>query len=378
MGMGAESVIVCRYLTPLTTAQAFLEIAGSLMLNGFVMTVARPQLSEAELRAAAGDRSFERGAQYVAAVSSLESAGNQVIATVRGSEDYLVVLTLDEDPGGGNGEGRLRGECNCPHGQQGFFCKHCVAVGLSLLARSRRRRASSGPASGSYVSPADLSAWLAARSRDELLAIVCDQVVEDEDWRRRLELRAASTAADPAAISDRAVQLLQADDDGPFRYAARYGYLDGPDTSQFARRVRAVTDVIRDLTRAGRPADAMGVAERVIAAVAESSRHAADRAGVIGVAAAGLAAAHQEACEAVAADPGEVLAVYRDLIEALTTQTGGRGYEQIAQLLESARACLRRLGTEAAFDAYSKALRDDLRRNRKLIEVLDAYQLAPR
>lgn len=378
MGMGAESVIVCRYLTPLTTAQAFLEIVGSLMLNGFVMTVARPQLSEAELRAAAGDRSFERGAHYVAAVSSLESAGNRVIATVRGSEDYLVVLTLDEDPGGGSGEGRLRGECGCPHGQQGFFCKHCVAVGLSLLARSRRRRASSGPASGSDVSPGDLSAWLGARSRDELLAIVCDQVVEDEDWRRRLELRAAaSTAADPAAISDRAVRLLQADD-GPFRYAARYGYLDGPDTSQFARRVRAVTDVIRDLTRAGRPADAMGVAERAIAAVAESSRHAADRAGVIGVAAAELAAAHREACEAAAADPGEVLAVYRALIEALATQTGGRGYEQIARLLESARACLRRLGTEAVFDAYLKALRDDLRRNRKLIEVLDAYQLAPR
>jgi uncharacterized Zn finger protein len=347
------------------------------MLNGFVMTVAKPQLSEAELRAAAGDRSFERGARYVAAVSGLELAGNQVIATVRGSEDYLVVLTLDEDSRGGSGEGRLRGECGCPYGQQGFFCKHCVAVGLSLLARSRRRRGSSGPAAGIDVSSGKLSAWLGALSRDELLAVVCDQVVEDEDWRRRLELKAASAAADPAAISDRAVRLLRADD-GPFRNAARYGYLDGPDTSQFARRVRAVTDVIRDLTRAGRPADAMGVAAQAIAAVAESSRHAADRAGVIGAAAAELAAAHQEACEAAAADPGEVLAVYGPLIDALTTQTGGRGHEQIARLLESARACLRRLGTEAAFDAYLKALRDDLRRDRKLMEVLDAHQLWPR
>jgi hypothetical protein len=273
------------------------------MLNGFVMTATRLPVTEADLRAAAGERSFERGTRYLGAVSSLEAVGNQVIATVRGSEDYLVVLTLDEEAGPSGGT-RLRAECGCPYGQQGFFCKHCVAVGLTVLARSRRPAAARGPGtSGSDPSRSDLSSWLSSLSRDELLAIVCDQVVEDADWKRRLELKAASAAGDLPAISDRAVRLLQADDDGPFRYAARYGYLEGPDTSQFARRVREVTEVIRNLTRAGRPADALGIADRAIGSVAESSRHAIDPAGVIGAAAAELAAAHQEACQAAAADP---------------------------------------------------------------------------
>ncbi len=348
------------------------------MLNGFVMAATRLALTEAALRAAAGDRSFERGAQYLGAVSSLEMTGNQVIATVRGSEDYLVVLTLGDEPGPSGGTG-LRAECGCPYGQEGFFCKHCVAVGLTVLAKAKRPAASPGPAtSGRDPSRSDLGSWLSSLSRDELLAIVCDQAVEDEGWKRRLELRAASATGDLPTIRDRVVRLLQAGDDGPFRYAPRYGYLEGPETSQFARQVRYVTEVIRNLTRTGRPADAMGIAEQAIAALAESSRHASDRAGVIGAAAADLAAAHQEACHGAAADPAGALVAYRRLIDALKTQTGDGVYERMAQLLESARACHRRLGAEAAFDAYLRALRDDQRRNHKLIRVLDAHQLRPR
>jgi uncharacterized Zn finger protein len=352
------------------------EIASRLILNGFVMAATGLALTEADLRAAAGERSFERGARYLGAVASLEMTGNQVIATVRGSEDYLVVLTLGDEAGTSGGIG-LRAECGCPYGQEGFFCKHCVAVGLTVLARAQRPAASPGPSrSGTDPSRSDLGSWLSSLSRDELLAIVYDQAVDDEDWKRRLELKAASATGDLPTIRDRAVRLLQADD-GPFRYAPRYGYLEGPDTSQFARRVRSVTEVIRNLTRTGRPAEAMGIAEQATAAIAESSRHASDRAGVIGAAAADLADAHQEACQAAAADPAGVLAVYRRLIDALKTQAGDGAYERMAQLLKSARACHSRLGTEAAFDAYLRALRDDQKRNRKLISVLDAHLLRP-
>jgi hypothetical protein len=285
--------------------EAIFGIVGSLMLNGSVRTATRLPLTEAQLRALAGDRSFERGTQYLDAVVGLESAGSQVMATVQGSEEYLVVLTLEKeaDQAGGASTTRLRGECGCPYGQQGFFCKHCVAVGLSVLARSRRRVPTGPPpVSGNDPGPSNLSSWLSSLSRDELLAIVCDQILEDEDWRRRLELRAASAAGDLPAIGDRALRLLQADDYRPFRYAARYGYLDGPDSSQFARRVRQVTAVIRNLTKAGHPTEAIRIAEQAIAAVAESSRHAPDPAGAIGVAAAELGAAHEEACRAGAAD----------------------------------------------------------------------------
>jgi tetratricopeptide (TPR) repeat protein len=241
----------------------------------------------------------------------METVGNQVIATVRGSEDYLVVLTLPEASSGAP----LRGECNCPYGQEGFFCKHCVAVGLAILRDSRavprQRGASKGAgksdsagATGTASEPSDLSAWLKSLNRDDLVSLVCDQAVEDADWRRRLALRAATAASDVPAVTERALGLLSGDEEfGQYRFAGQYGYLEGPESWYYARRVRQVTDAVRQLSAAGRPGDAMLIAERALAAITGSSRHASDRAGVIAAAAADLTAAHHEACRATATDP---------------------------------------------------------------------------
>jgi hypothetical protein len=281
------------------------------LLNGGVATTTRQAVTEASLRAAAGERSFERGTRYLHAVSSLESVGSQVIATVRGSADYLVVLTLPEPSTGA----RLRGECGCPYGQEGFFCKHCVAVGLAILrdARAVPRQRGAGKAASQARSsrppptgtaPSDLSAWLRSLSSDELVALVCDQVVEDDDWRRRLELHAATAVADLPVIRARALDLLRGEEGyGQHKFAGQYGYLEGPESWYYARRVRQVTETVRLLTQAGQSGDAMAIAEQALAVVSDSSRHASDRAGVIVAAAADLAAAHQDACRTTATDP---------------------------------------------------------------------------
>jgi hypothetical protein len=311
-------------------AEAIFEIVGRLMLNGCVTTATRTPITEAALRAAAGERSFERGVSYIDAVMGLETVGNQIMATVRGTGDYLVVLTLGEAPGGAG----LRGECGCPYGHEGFFCKHCVAVGLAVMRNARTprrrgaakgtgnaRRGSGGPADGGgrtadggqskagggQSKAGDLGSWLNSLSRGELLAIICDQVIENDDWRRRLELRAATAAADVPAISARVVSLLQAEGAfGQYQAAAPYGYLEGPETWHYARRVRHVTEVIGDLARTGHPADAVVIAEQAFATIAESSRHASDRAGVIREAVAELAAAHRDACRAGPPDPARL------------------------------------------------------------------------
>jgi uncharacterized Zn finger protein len=312
-------------------AAAIFEIVGRLLLNGCVTTATRPPITEAALRAVAGERSFERGVSYLDAVAGLETVGNQVIATVRGTGDYLVVLTLGGAATGGAAAGGaaaggaatgggLRGECACPYGQEGFFCKHCVAVGLAVMRKARRparRGAGKGTSSARQrpraaaesgkTTSSDLSSWLKSLSREELLAIVCEQVVEDDGWRRSLELRAAAAAADVPAISARVAGLLQAGDEfGKYQLVGQYGYLEGPETWHYARRVRHVTEAIGDLTRTGHAADAVVIAEQAFAAIAEASRHASDRAGVIGAAAGGLAAAHQEACRAAPPDPARL------------------------------------------------------------------------
>lgn len=52
----------------------------------------------------------------------LEVGEGSVTAVVHGTDVYEVELTL------GGGEG-ITGWCDCPYGQEGNFCKHCMAVG---------------------------------------------------------------------------------------------------------------------------------------------------------------------------------------------------------------------------------------------------------
>lgn len=84
-------------------------------------------LNEAALRSFAGRRSFLRGEDYFenGAVRHLYCDGKQVTADVRGTHLYHSRLTVLD--------GRLHGECDCPVGQSGDFCKHLVALGLAYL-----------------------------------------------------------------------------------------------------------------------------------------------------------------------------------------------------------------------------------------------------
>ncbi|WP_143035971.1 SWIM zinc finger family protein [Lentzea fradiae] len=77
----------------------------------------------------AGTKSYWRGLTYRDAVLSLRVHSRYVAARVRGGDDeaYAVELSWSDT--------HLVGSCTCPHGTEGFFCKHCVAVGLVLLDR---------------------------------------------------------------------------------------------------------------------------------------------------------------------------------------------------------------------------------------------------
>ncbi|WP_326586714.1 hypothetical protein [Streptomyces sp. NBC_01294] len=66
--------------------------------------------------------------------------------------------------------------------------------------------------------------------------------------------------------------------------------------------------------------------------------------------------------------PADALTVYLRSIEPpLRGQTGDRTYERLADLLLSARACHRALGTEDDFATYVAALRAGQRRKRRLM-----------
>ncbi|MGW1091345.1 SWIM zinc finger family protein [Streptomyces sp. NPDC002596] len=245
--------------------------------------------TEADLRALAGPRSFERGQGYLDAVTGLEVGDGWITATVHGTDAYEVELSLDEPEG-------LTGECDCPYGMDGNFCKHLVALGLTALARPEslpRQYARARSRVG------DLDAWLAALSRDELLALVREQIAEDRQVRRRLELRAASSRGDLAEVRARIRELL---DIGRF---ARYGYVEYADARAYGEQASQAVSAIAALTATGRPADAISLSRDAMRMLSEVQDSIDDSDGCLSEVGAALAEVHLDACRAARPDPDE-------------------------------------------------------------------------
>ncbi|GLY54782.1 hypothetical protein Lesp01_84370 [Lentzea sp. NBRC 102530] len=121
----------------------------------------------------AGTKSYWRGLTYREAVLSLRVHSRHVAARVRGSDDVAYVVELSWSGT------QLVGSCSCPHGSEGFFCKHCVAVGLVLLDR------------GETVPPPDaedveLKDVLRALPPDVLRDLLYEQAAGDLKLRARI------------------------------------------------------------------------------------------------------------------------------------------------------------------------------------------------
>jgi uncharacterized Zn finger protein len=220
---------------------------------------------EADLRRVAGERSFGRGLGYLDAVGDLEIGVDQVTATVYGTDAYEVVLDLDG--------GAVTGDCSCPHGQEGFFCKQLVAVGLTAL-----RQAGDVPAqrAAAAAKARSLESWLDGLSRDDLLTLVREQVREDRGLRRRLELRAAAAGPDLSDVRDRVRELLDV------RGFSRYGAIEYADARAYSSQVDEVLPVIDGLIDGGQAAEAAAIAREALSAVLEALQQADDSDGYIG------------------------------------------------------------------------------------------------
>ena len=246
--------------------------------------------TEDDLRARAGDASFARGRTYLDAVADLEVTTDGVTATVYGGDAYRVTLA-DIDEG-------LSGTCDCPFGQDGNFCKHCVAVGLVVLGRELDLpRARSAAADRGRR----LESWLETLSRDRLLTLLRERLAEDSGLRRRLEVRAAAEQAevDVAGLRGQIMSLL---DTAPH---ARYGHVEYADVPGYTAQAGEAVEALRSLTAAGKAAQAAALAREAIGRVHSVYEQIDDSSGTVGEVAADLEETHREACAAHDADPVE-------------------------------------------------------------------------
>jgi uncharacterized Zn finger protein len=248
-----------------------------------------PAFTEADIKSAADDRSFARGLDYLSAVKDLEIGSNEITASVYGNGEYRVLLAF--------GDEGLTGDCTCPYGREGFFCKHCVAAGLAVLklGDDLPRHIEASRAGRRAV-----ESWLESLSKEELLAELFAVLSEDRDLRRRFELRAASVNADAAAVR-RAVRDLIT--------LPRRGYVEYAEAYTYAGDVHKAAAAIGDLIDAGGAEDAIGIAREAVDLLAEALQFVDDSSGEVGAAAFELLEVHLRACEAAPPDP-ESLANY--------------------------------------------------------------------
>jgi uncharacterized Zn finger protein len=199
-----------------------------------------PGFTEDDLRDRAGCASFGRGQGCLGQVADLDISDTGITATVAGTDDYGVWLAP--------GDQDLRGSCSCPSGREGFFCKHCVAVGLTVLGPQASVREQ---VTATRTRRGAVAAWLESLSREDLRAEVRGLLRDDRDLRRRFELRAAAASGDTRSIRRSAQALVT---------PMRGGYLAYDEADAHADGVYEAAAAIDGLAKAGAGQQAIAAA----------------------------------------------------------------------------------------------------------------------
>jgi uncharacterized Zn finger protein len=244
-----------------------------------VLVAVNLAFTEADIKRAAGDKSFERGLDYLDAVGDLEIGDTEITASVYGSAEYQVSLAF--------GDERLTGDCTCPYGREGFFCKHCVAVAMCVLKMGDDQQLEAMQAGRRA-----LESWLDSLSKQQLLAELLALLREDRDLRRRLELRAAAANADAVTVRRAVRELIM-----PRHSSAEY-----IEAAAYAEDVHKAARAIDDLIDAGGAQDAIEISREAIDLFTETLQYV-DEAGWLGDAADELLDAHLRACQAAPPEP---------------------------------------------------------------------------
>jgi uncharacterized Zn finger protein len=311
--------------------------------------------TEDDLRAAAGEGSFRRGREYVEAVGELRPTALGVCASVRGKDVYEVWL--------GRGDDTLAGECGCPFGLEGNFCKHCVAVGLALLAE------------GPSVPDTDLGAYLHSLEQQELVDLLLAQAKRDPSLYRQLVLRSGTAGAPQVAVLRR--QL-----DTALRVR---GAVDG----DYAARAKDVLDTVHDLVEAGHAAEARPLARHAVELLASAMGSVDDPVDTIAGVCRRAVKLYARACTAARPNPAKLAAWLFELRLGWTTWPTIDIGDFAEPLGETGMAAYRALVDEAwqALDddddpAVLRAMREQLARTSgdvdAMVEVLSDDLPAPR
>jgi uncharacterized Zn finger protein len=247
-------------------------------------------LTTNRVRGWADARSYGRGECYFHGghVSDLKAVKGRITATVYGTYPYRVMLW---DAGDSVGY-----DCDCPVGQEGDFCKHCVATALAWL---EQRTPSEKTAKGKGKQPADtgltmkdVHAWLLMQEKESLV----DMLVEAADYDTQLSgslMMKAAAARGVNMVTCREVLDQAIGIDGFIDYHDMYEYWRGADSA---------IDGIEALLDTGHAAAVVELSEYALRCLEAAMNNAMDD-GEMGMLQHRLEEMHLKACRKAKPDP---------------------------------------------------------------------------
>ncbi len=237
----------------------------------------------------AGDRFFERGVHYFEGgrVYSLAQYDEHIAAEVQGRETYQVHLWLQDND--------LMSRCTCPMGEDGWFCKHCVAVGLAWIAEPPPYRPEADAPARGDTTMEDVRDYLARQERETLVRLIIEKAMEDAHWREQLLLKAAAHHAGGVDINTFRRALRNAIAIGDFvDYYAAGGYAD---------EVQSAIDGLEDLLDAGYASDVVELSEEAIVLLEDAIGSVDDSDGYLTPIIDQVQDLHYHACEVARPNP---------------------------------------------------------------------------
>ncbi len=242
-------------------------------------------LSDANLRKLAGAKVFERGQTYAASdavtdpeLKHLKNGGSvELRATVMGTQAYECMVTVAQDDS-------AEGDCDCAHSMDGNFCKHQVAMALTLRGLLGGDAPEADEAAQKKVSAAAKRAKTQAGNRETLQVFVKSQTAavlaakiwgwaeRDRGLMSDLKAWAAQARAenDPQALKDVITELLKAS-----------GFLDWRESGAYAHRGQKVLPLLKK-AMATDPVRARQLCEHALRRIYKAAAEADDSNGEIG------------------------------------------------------------------------------------------------
>jgi uncharacterized Zn finger protein len=246
-------------------------------------------LQGSALRRMAGDRSFERGQDYMedGRVRNLFEDAGEVTATVVGTRNYRVRLRADE--------GGLDFSCTCPMGEDGNFCKHCVATALVWQKHLREGAGGGAKSRDRSVNMQDVRAMLLNRDPASVVDSLMVWAKTDDTLRERLLLAAAKQIKGGVDLATfrRAIDAALEPDD----------FVDCHGMASYAGHAEEVIDRLEDVLREGHPDAAIELTEHALKTAERAMGSMDDSDGYMRGILERLQEIHLQACTAAKPDP---------------------------------------------------------------------------